>query len=66
MRAVVIDDLAVAGPTPEDKPSTVASTPEPAAGEKALLESDGPLTKEQAFEVLKEFREAIIKQEMTA
>lgn len=66
MRAVVIDDPAVAPPTPEDMLSTVVSTPEPAAGEKAPLASDGPLTEEQAFEVLKEFREAVIKQEMTA
>jgi hypothetical protein len=66
MRAVVMDDLAVATPTPESIPSMVASTSEPATGEKALLASDGPLTEEQAFEVLKEFREAVIKQEMTA
>jgi len=66
MRAVVIDDPAVASSTPEDMPSTAASTPEPAAGEKAPLASDGPLTEEQAFEILKRFREDVIKQEMTA
>jgi very-short-patch-repair endonuclease len=65
-RVAVNDDLAIAPATPEDMPSTAASTPEPAGGEKALLASDGSLTEEQAFEVLKKFREAIIKQEMTA
>jgi very-short-patch-repair endonuclease len=66
VQVAVIDDLAIAPANPVDMPSPIASTPEPAAGEKALLESDGLLTEEQAFEVLKEFREAIIKQEMTA
>jgi hypothetical protein len=53
MRAVVTDDRPVATPTAEGGPSTVASTLEPAAaGEASLLGTDGPLTEEQAFEVL--------------
>jgi len=66
MRAVVTDDQAVATPTAEGAPSTVASTLEPAAaGDTSLPGTDGPLTEEQAFEVLREFREIVIKQEMT-
>jgi hypothetical protein len=57
MRGAVTDDRAVATPTPEGAPSTVASTPRPAvAGERMCLAGAGPLSEEQAFEVLKSRR----------
>ncbi len=61
------DDPAVATPTTEGRPFIVTPAPSlPSASEMSLPGGVSPLTEEQAFEVLRELRDTVIKEEMTA
>ena len=63
----IIDDPAVVTPMTEGLPFAITPAAEPAtASEISLLTGDGPLTEGQAFEVLQEFRDTVIKGEMIA
>jgi len=61
------DDPAVATPTTEGRPFIITPRPSlPSASEMSLPAGVSPLTEEQAFEVLRELRDTVIKEEMTA